>query len=297
MGDLIVREAAQFMPSTLGEKLKFADVLFRSNLMPAHFKSAAQVMVALQWGHELGLKPMAAIQNIAVINGKPTLGADIMAALIRKHPEYAGMEISESDTACTVTIRRAVGQKLETFSSTFSMKDAERAGLTNKPGPWKQYPRRMLKHRALAYAARDAFPDVLAGLYTEEEMHSIPHEPVRGEDVPEIKAEVIETVTHPVSTEHQDVITTTATTVPEGETISLTVVDDAKPEPVDEVTRLIGKLDDALLSEKIGQKLRDTWAKKLREATSDTLPAMRDTVLRICGETPKAEAREEGLGL
>jgi hypothetical protein len=192
MSELMIRERedlSQFMPAGLSDKLRMSEVLYKSGLMPQHFKSPAQVMVALQMGHELGLKPMVAINNISVINGRPTLGADIQAALIRQHPEYAGIEIEETADSCTVTIRRKVGPVLETFRSTFSDADAKRAGLAGKSGPWQQYPKRMRKHRALAYACRDAFPDVLAGVYEPDEMHAIQHEPV---NITEIAHEVIE---------------------------------------------------------------------------------------------------------
>ncbi len=52
----------------------------------------------------------------------------------------------------------------------FSVQDARRAGLWGRPGPWSQYPQRMLQMRARAFALRDAFADVLGGLYLREEL-------------------------------------------------------------------------------------------------------------------------------
>jgi hypothetical protein len=54
------------------------------------------------------------------------------------------------------------------ITRTFTSDDAKRAGLWQKPGPWSQYPKRMLTIRARAFALRDAFPDILAGLYIRE---------------------------------------------------------------------------------------------------------------------------------
>lgn len=51
----------------------------------------------------------------------------------------------------------------------FSVEDAKRAKLWGKAGPWSDYPKRMLQMRARAFALRDAFPDVLGGLYLTEE--------------------------------------------------------------------------------------------------------------------------------
>jgi len=60
------------------------------------------------------------------------------------------------------------GKEIET-RRTFSVKDARLAGLMNKAGPWKQYPKRMLQMRARGFAIRDAFPDALKGVITYEE--------------------------------------------------------------------------------------------------------------------------------
>ena len=63
------------------------------------------------------------------------------------------------------------------FRATFSIADAKRAGLWSKDGPWQTYPARMLGWRALGFAARAAFPDVLKGLRTVEELRDIPPDP------------------------------------------------------------------------------------------------------------------------
>ena len=77
------------MPQTLTEKLRMAEELAKSNLMPVGFKTPAQILVALQMGHELGIPPMRAIQNISVVNGRPTLSADMMLAVAIRTGEDA----------------------------------------------------------------------------------------------------------------------------------------------------------------------------------------------------------------
>jgi len=158
------------MPVAMNDKLALADTLAKSGLVPSALKTKEQVFVSLQWGHELGLSPMVAVNNIAVINGKPTLGADIQYALVRAHSEYAGIKwIKCDDKAAECEVSRNNGKFTEVFRGYFDMKMAESAGLSNKDN-WKKYPQRMLKHRAQSFALRDAFPDVLAGVYTPEEM-------------------------------------------------------------------------------------------------------------------------------
>ena len=160
------------MPVSLRDKFFLAEQLVKSGIIPNSINTPQKAMAILQMGHELGLSPMVALNNISVVNGRATLGADLIVAIIMKHPDYSGMEIKGDDKQCTVLIRRRAGEKIDTFTGSFSMDDAARAGLVSKDS-WKKYPQRMLKHRAISYAARDAFPDALSGIYMPEEMETI----------------------------------------------------------------------------------------------------------------------------
>ena len=168
---------ANLMPQTQEAKYQMAGVLCKSGLIPSGLDTAEKVFVALQWGHELGLTPMVAVNNIAVINGKPTLSADIMCAVVKRSPEYGGIkwiEMSDTKAECEITRILPNGEK-ETQRSCFTIEDAEKAGLLGKD-VWKKYRKRMLKHRCLSYGLKDMFPDLLAGLYDPEEMESVQSE-------------------------------------------------------------------------------------------------------------------------
>lgn len=161
------------MPQSFGAKLEMATTLVKSGLLPQGLNTPEKVCVALQWGHELGLSPMVAVNNVAVINGKPTLSADIMAAVVKRSPEYGGIkwtELSEQKAECVIIRILPNGEK-ESITSSFTIQDAMKAGLATRD-VWRKYPKRMLKHRCLSYGLKDMFPDLLAGLYTPEEMES-----------------------------------------------------------------------------------------------------------------------------
>lgn len=146
----------------------WAKKLAGSDLVPKDFKNnPANCFIAIQWGKDLGLAPLQATQNIAVINGRPALWGDAVPALViaSKQCEYINMTFENNTAICKV---KRIGQP--EHISTFSMQQAKVAGLTEKGGPWKQYPERMLANRARAFALRDVFPDVLKGLYTAEEL-------------------------------------------------------------------------------------------------------------------------------
>jgi len=164
---------------TLNDAWTFANIAFRSQLVPSTLKSPAQVLIALQMGMEIGLPPMAAIQNTAVINGRPVLWGDIMIALVRasgKFDEAAYEETWEGsgDTLKAVcTVRRLPNGK--PIVREFSWAEAKTAGLASKD-TYKNYPKRMLQNRARAFALRDGFSDVLKGVISAEEANDLPSE-------------------------------------------------------------------------------------------------------------------------
>lgn len=163
------------MPLSVDDKMQMAKLIVDSGIVPTSLDTPAKVFVALQVGHELGLSPMMSVNNISAINGKVVLAADLMVGLIQQHPQFVSIDTKESgnnttDFVVSVTIKRDIRGTVHEYTSRFSYQDAMEAGLTKKTGPWQLYPKRMVRHRAKAYAVREAFPDVLAGLYSREEM-------------------------------------------------------------------------------------------------------------------------------
>lgn len=156
-------------PTSLQEAMQIAELLAGSDIVPKDYqRKPGNILVAMQWGAEIGLQPLQAMQNIAVINGRPSIWGDAMLALVRGSGllDFIKEEISEDDQKATVTVKR---KNEEPVASVFTMEDAKKAGLLGKQGPWTQYPKRMLKLRARSYALRDVFPDVLKGMAIAEE--------------------------------------------------------------------------------------------------------------------------------
>lgn len=172
-GALVSQPRQQFdlSPQTFEQALTFCDYLADSDLVPKDFKGKpANCLIAIQWGAELGLKPLQALQNLAIINGRPALWGDAVLAIVRASPlcEY----VTESDDGHKATCkvkRRGESEEVRTFS----MDDAKTAGLVGKAGPWTQYPKRMRQMRARAFALRDVFADVLRGMAIAEEVMDI----------------------------------------------------------------------------------------------------------------------------
>lgn len=168
-----------FAPTTITEAIQFSEMLAASQMVPKAYQGKPQdILVCVQWGMELGLAPLQALQNIAVINGKPSVYGDAMMALVQASPVCEGIDehIENEKTPNPVAVCIAKRKGRNPVIARFSVEDAKRAGLWGKQGPWQAYPKRMLAMRARGFALRDAFPDVLKGLITSEEAADYPDE-------------------------------------------------------------------------------------------------------------------------
>lgn len=153
--------------------------------------SPGKVLLVMETGAMLGLMPAAALQSIDVVEGKATLSARLMGALIRKAGHKLEIvksgTIPDGDYSVTVTGTRADDGSV--FTSTWDIPRAIRAGLVQTyeqnargvwevrarskngdPKPWEAYAELMPVWRAMSEVGREGFADVLFGLYSTEEM-------------------------------------------------------------------------------------------------------------------------------
>lgn len=139
-------------------------VFIQSGAMPAHLKNAAQVMVVLQAGQEIGLKPMESLNSIYIVKGSVNLWGRAVTKRYREHGYK--IEYAHGENDCTATVTRGK----ESYSYTYTFDEAEQSGYTKdyngnlKPG-WLPGLNRKLK---LSYGALN----VIAKLYTPEVLGS-----------------------------------------------------------------------------------------------------------------------------
>jgi hypothetical protein len=131
-------------------------------------KSEAQAIVKVMAGAELGLPPFASMSGIHIVQGKPVLGANVIATLVKNDPRYDYRVKVSTDKECVLTWLehgKPVGE------SSFTWAEATNAGLTGKDN-WKKYASDMLFARALTRGARRFAPGIFGGapVYTPEEM-------------------------------------------------------------------------------------------------------------------------------
>jgi hypothetical protein len=138
----------------------------------ADARQAAQAVIKIQYGRELGIPPVTAIMGVHIIQGKPTPSAGLIAACIRRHPRYDYRVKRLDDTACVLEFFD--GGKLAGLSD-FTIEQAKRAGaFDSNAATWSKFPRNMLFARALTNGARWFTPDVFGGaVYSPEEMGAV----------------------------------------------------------------------------------------------------------------------------
>lgn len=170
----VIKGNFSLVPQTFEEAEKYSAKIAESSICPEIWKKKpTDVFVAMQMGMDLGLSPMQSIQNIYVINGRPSIFGDIGKAILLNGgckiymPDLA--EVAKTGSA-TVKITR---QGFPDTQQTFTKEMAIRAKLWEKAGPWTSYPERQLSWRAFWFAARDIAADLLKGLNGAEEIADI----------------------------------------------------------------------------------------------------------------------------
>lgn len=125
-------------------------------------------------GAQMGLKPIQALNGIAMINGHPTLHSDSIPCVVMASGLVNGMKYvftGEGDTlACTFYIKRKGVSEYQEW--TYSIEDAKKAGLLNNP-TWKAHPKKMLFNRARTWCMRNTFPDVIGNIYSKDEIEDV----------------------------------------------------------------------------------------------------------------------------
>ncbi len=140
---------------------------FAESGMFPDIKSAAQAIVKIQAGAEIGIKPFQSMAGIHIISGKPTIGAGLMAAMVKSSGKYDYKVIEQTDKICVIQFYEG---PVTIGTSTFSIDDAKKAQTKNID----KFPRNMLFARAMSNGVKWYTPDVFAGpVYVPEEMEQV----------------------------------------------------------------------------------------------------------------------------
>jgi hypothetical protein len=161
MSNELVKQA---MP--LNEIMKMAEVFAQSGMF-TDAKQMGQAFVKIQAGQEVGIPPFASMSGIHIIQGKPTIGAGIIASCIKGSGKYDYKVAEMSEKVCSINFFQGTEN---IGNSTFTIEDAKKAGTKNID----KFPKNMLFARAISNGVKWYCPDVFAGpVYVPEEMEHL----------------------------------------------------------------------------------------------------------------------------
>lgn len=158
---------------------------FAESGMFADTKSAAQAIVKIQAGQEIGIPPFAAMTGIHIIQGKPTIGAGLIASRLKGSGKYDYRVIEASEKVCSIDFYQG---NTKIGNSTFTIEDARKALTKNID----KFPKNMLFARAISNGVKWYCPDIFSGpVYVPEEMQVVTTEEVTHVEVDTTIDEII----------------------------------------------------------------------------------------------------------
>lgn len=179
-------ESGLLLVNDNSELLRVIQIMMQGQAFPKTIDTPAKAIACWQVAASLKIPPAIAIQNMAVIHGSVCVWGQLPKALaeatgemeefrlvlIDQEQKVISLEnknLHEEVWGAVCSIKRK-GRTLNEY--TFTMKDAHKAGLSNKTGPWKDYTKIMLSRRAVAHAIKFEFPDALMGVPVAEYDHN-----------------------------------------------------------------------------------------------------------------------------
>lgn len=159
-------ESRAFEAIDLASAVQISTLVAESKLFKG-ISTPAAAFVVLATGRELGLTAMQSLRGIHMIDGKPSLSADVCVAVVLHSPACLFFRLVESTNAIATYETQRRGDAVRRMS--FSVQDAQAAGLAGKDN-WRHYPAAMLRARAAMALARAIYPDALMGVYDPDEL-------------------------------------------------------------------------------------------------------------------------------
>lgn len=157
---------------------RIAKMLSSSDLVPANYKNnMSNTLVALEMAHRIGVSPLAVMQNMNVIHGKPSWSSTFIISSINSCGRFKPLRFvveGEGDKrTCYAWTTDSRGERLE--GPPVSIEMAKKEGWFGKSGSkWQTMPELMLRYRAAAFFGRLYAPEMLMGMHSAEEVEDAP---------------------------------------------------------------------------------------------------------------------------
>lgn len=171
--------------------MKMAEQLAKSDMIPAVYKGKPEnCIIALELSNRLKLSPFLVMQNMYIVQGKPSWSSSFIISCINGSGRFTGplkFEMDANRTKCRAwAVEKASGEKL--VGPLITMEMAQSEGWLNKNGSkWKTMPELMLRYRAAAFFGRLYCPEIINGMLTDDEAQDV--RPLDEKDIVDVFAE------------------------------------------------------------------------------------------------------------
>ena len=169
---------------TFDQMTRAAVMLSKTNIIPTAYKGKPEdCFVALEMANRMGVSPMFIMQNLYIVQGKPSFSGQAATAMIKNSPKYrevkhvyTGQPKTDSWGCYVSAIRISDGEEIHGAEVTIGIAKSE--GWYGKQGSkWQTMPEIMLAYRASAWFARVHEPGLLMGMQTTEEVTDVYEKP------------------------------------------------------------------------------------------------------------------------
>jgi hypothetical protein len=181
-----------FSQGTFEHAQRVAKMLCTSALIPKEFQGNIQnTMIALEMANRIGASPLAVMQNLYIVHGKPSWSSTFIIAAINSSQRFEPLRFDvtgegESLRCVAWTTEKGKDQRIEGPPVTMKMAKAE--GWVDKNGSkWKTMPELMIRYRAAAFFGRLYTPEIMMGMQTKEEILDIQHADLSPETTKKVK--------------------------------------------------------------------------------------------------------------
>lgn len=159
---------------------RMAQALSKSDIVPRAYQgNVPNTLVALEMAHRIGISPVMVMQNLDIIQGKPSWRSSFIISALNSSGRFSPLrfkfegEKGADDYGCTAYAKDLDnGEIVEGVKVDWAMVKAE--GWNNKNGSkWKTMPELMFRYRSASFFGRLFAPDILTGMHSADELMDI----------------------------------------------------------------------------------------------------------------------------
>lgn len=156
---------------------RMATALAQSTVVPRAYQgNVGNCMIAIEMASRINTSPMMVMQNLYIVNGNPAWSSQWIIAMINSSKRYKtelqfefGYDSADEGLSCKAWAEDYSGHRVE--GPKITMKMAREEGWTTKSGSkWKTMPEVMIRYRAASFFGRMNCPDMIMGIYSQEEV-------------------------------------------------------------------------------------------------------------------------------